>query len=482
MNIRKSLMVSFSQSYVLLAIQFLSSIVIARLLTPTELGVFSIVAVLVSVGNTVRDFGVVDYIVQEKKLTEDRIRSAISLTILSAWGIAVVLVLLSVPLAKFYRQEDVTLLLLILSINFVLLPFGTIIMANMRREMKFIRLAKIKVFVAITQNALALTLAYLGFSYFSMAWAAVLATIVTIIFAQFYRPKGFPILPAFKEMRRVFNFGSFNAFNNIMNDLRLGAPELVLGRTIGMEAVAFFGRANGIISIFNSIIVQSITYVALPHFSAQLRNGDDIVEPFLRSTSYLSIVLWPCFLFVGFAAGPLILTIYGDQWGPSIDLLKIIIIGEIIMAPFTLQAQLFISSGMVKTEFFRSTAIVTMRIFPLVIFSQYGLITVSQAYMATYFFSCVLSLWLLKKHFKIKLFSVLLVLNKSLLVFFALIPFTYLISIVISDVADNSWIRIFIHGFSISVGWLVFVYLFKHPIKLEINRFVRSIWSRYHVR
>ena len=75
MSTRKSLFFSFLDRYASLAISVVASMVIARLLTPAEIGVFSVTMVLLMFVATFRDMGAGQYLVQEKELTTERIRA-----------------------------------------------------------------------------------------------------------------------------------------------------------------------------------------------------------------------------------------------------------------------------------------------------------------------------------------------------------------------------------------------------------------------
>ena len=86
MSTRNSLFFSFLDRYASLVITIISSMVIARLLTPAEIGVFSVTIVLVSFVTTVRDMGAGQYMVQEKELTTERIRSVWAVQLGLGWG------------------------------------------------------------------------------------------------------------------------------------------------------------------------------------------------------------------------------------------------------------------------------------------------------------------------------------------------------------------------------------------------------------
>src|SRR5678815_5173054 len=127
-SVRKSLSLGFAQTYSAMIFQFVASMLIARLLVPHDLGIFSVAAVLVGLAQTVRAFGVPTYIVQEKELTEERIRSAMGVAILVGWVLAGVVALVSVPAALFYREPGVRDVMLVLALNFLLMPFGSVTM------------------------------------------------------------------------------------------------------------------------------------------------------------------------------------------------------------------------------------------------------------------------------------------------------------------------------------------------------------------
>ncbi len=117
-SVRQAFALSFLTRYISLITQFLASVAIARLLTPEEVGVFSIAAALVFLAQTMRDFGTAQYIVQEKELTRDRIRAAFSVTLLLGWTIGVSLILVASAAGRFYEHEGVEHVILLVSVSF----------------------------------------------------------------------------------------------------------------------------------------------------------------------------------------------------------------------------------------------------------------------------------------------------------------------------------------------------------------------------
>ena len=85
-NIRRSLAFSTLDSYISLVLQLGSTVVLSRLLTPEETGIFAVAAVFASLASTFRDFGVAEFLIQEKALTSDKIRAALTVNITISWA------------------------------------------------------------------------------------------------------------------------------------------------------------------------------------------------------------------------------------------------------------------------------------------------------------------------------------------------------------------------------------------------------------
>ena len=75
-SFRKSLAINFASSSGATLVMFVVSIIVARILTPAEIGIYSIAIVLVNVAHVFREFGVSSYLQRAENLTPDKVRSA----------------------------------------------------------------------------------------------------------------------------------------------------------------------------------------------------------------------------------------------------------------------------------------------------------------------------------------------------------------------------------------------------------------------
>ncbi len=125
-DIRRGLFFSLIERYAGFAISFLSIMLLSRLLTPTETGLYSIAAAFINIAQSLRTFGVYTYILQEVELTAEKVGSAVGVSLLIACGLVVVFCLAAHPLAAFYKNAGLMVLIYILSMNFALVAYAAV--------------------------------------------------------------------------------------------------------------------------------------------------------------------------------------------------------------------------------------------------------------------------------------------------------------------------------------------------------------------
>jgi len=344
-SVKKSLLLSFAQRNGSLVIQFLSSLLIARLLSPHEIGIFSIGSVIVSFSHIVRDFGVANYVVQERELSPDRIRSAQAIVWITSVLIAAALLLGAGVAGELYSEPGVTLTMRVLAVNFLLLPLGSITMALMVREMQFARMFAINMTSCVVQNGTAILLAWLGAGFISLAWGTVAAGVVSAVGLLFCRQVNQPWLPGLKEWRRVFSAGTKLSGSSFFYELGQGGPELVCGKMLGFETVAYFSRGVGAASMLLRALVDGVVPVANSYFAKKSREDEGIKSHYLTAISYLGAFALPAFACLAVMAEPLILFLYGEQWLEAARPMQIVSLGLAGIAIANIAGAVLVGSG-----------------------------------------------------------------------------------------------------------------------------------------
>lgn len=348
MSTRNSLLFSFLDRYANLLISIVSSMIIARLLTPAEIGVYSVTMVLLMFVATIRDMGAGTYLIQEKNLTTERIRAVWTVQLGLGLCLALVVMLASYPVALFYQEPRMRDIMLVISLNYAVNPFGSLTYAWLMREMRFESIALMRFTSAVSGAVVSTLLAWLGWGPISLAYGALVATIANALMAIRYRPASFPWLPGISEIKVVLAFGSKLMSGSIFGVLATGAPELLLGKLQDLTAAGFYSRSSGLVQMFNRMVVDAVSSVCLPWFSKNAREKGDFAGAFLKATAYVSALGWTFCAGIVCLADPVVRLLYGDQWGPSVNMARILAGAAAFGVPVALCNIALLSTGAVS--------------------------------------------------------------------------------------------------------------------------------------
>ena len=307
--------------------------VVARLLTPAEIGVFSITMVMTSLISAMRDLGAGQYLVQEPELTPARIRATWTVMLCMGLLMSLVVLALAYPIAWFYEDARMLPIMSVISLNFVVSPFGSMTYAWLMREMRFEALAVMRLASSFIGAVVSVGLAWADHGPISLAYGNLAATLINACVALYYRPKNFGWMPGIAEIRRVVGFGSKISPTGFAHTIANGVPEMLLGKLHGLAAAGFYSRANGLAMMFQRLVLDAVQAVALPLFAKVRREEGDIGAVVIRATTYATVLGWAFFAAVGLLAYPLIRMLYGTQWDMAVDVTRLMSVGMALGLP-----------------------------------------------------------------------------------------------------------------------------------------------------
>lgn len=342
---RKALAFTLSSQYLSFLLQFVTTIIISRLLTPAEVGIFSMAAAFMLLGQLLRDFGTGQYLIQEKDLTTDRIRAAFMVTLATGWSVAALIFLLAPFISGFLAEPGVEAVMRILALNFALIPFGSITLAYLQRQMRFRETMIVRLISALAGAATSITCAYAGMSYYSLAWGAVVGTAASVLATNVIRPKELPRLPGFREMRRVLSFAGQMSASTVISQIGPIINELLIGKFLGVASLGLYSRGQGLVKLFESVVMRGINPVLTPLFAEKHRDGSILATSYLYGTTCLTGLSWPFYATLLVLAPDVITVLFGDNWLAAAPLVQAWSLGAIIRAPIVLNSHLFIATG-----------------------------------------------------------------------------------------------------------------------------------------
>lgn len=313
-NLRRSLVITFLSSSGATLLQFVASIVLARLLSPQEIGVFSITVVFVNIAHIFRDFGVTTYLQSEAELTPEKIRAAIGLLVTTSWFIAITLFGASDFIAVWFKEPAIAPVMRVLALGFLFIPFGSVTHALLTREFAADKQALVTIAGTTSFAVSCVGLAYLGFGTMSLAWGNFINIIVCAIAYVPLRPPGTPWLPSFRNWGRVFHFGMGSLISNTASAVNNAIPDLLLAKLAGARQVGLFSRANSTVTIFGYVAGATVNYGAISYVSQAHHRGESLTPLLNKAVAMLTGLGWPVLGVTAVLGKEIVTALYGDKW------------------------------------------------------------------------------------------------------------------------------------------------------------------------
>lgn len=477
-NTKKSIGISFATQYAELAIQFLSVLALARILTPDDIGIYSVAAFLMTMLHVFRDFGVVQYIIQERDLSTEKIRAAMGVAIILALAVALVLVACSGFLARFYGKPEIQPILYVMALSFAVSPFGSLLIGILRREFKLKTIFYIKVTSSLCHVAVALLLALDGHGAISLAWANFAGILSFGIVANMARPKGIPWRPSFRNIRTILSFGSISSLGNAARIAGTSMPDLVIGKIISMAAVGYFSRASGLVQLFTRLITGALTPLVLPYFAEMRRSGRSPVEPYLSAVGLLTALAWPFFAALALMAQPMIRALYGDQWDASVPIAQLLCAAGAITSISLFSGQVMVANGGVRNATWCELLALPFRIGGLFLAAPGGLQMIAASLVVTELIYLLIVTWFLNRAIQIRPFQIARACGKSLLVALGAVAGPLAVVLAWGDMRLHPWPPLLSGIASAAIGWSLALWLTRHPL---LNELLSALAPRFAV-
>lgn len=342
-KIRRAVLISLLGENSLQVINFVAIAILARLLTPEEIGLFAVAMAIAFVAAEIRSFGVSELLIRERSISDELIRKVLGAMVIMSWGIGSIIIFASPLISSFFSAEHLAPILCIVAIPFFFAPHSAVPVAIISRDLNFDVIFKIHLVGCVGGNLLKIILVYFGHSYYGLAWGTVFGVVLEFIAITCYRPTGIPWVPRFKGILEVFKVGSKIATSKFLATFSQNSVDIVLGKVLNMHSVGMFSRGFGLILFVQNILIKAITPVALPHFSEISRNDGALKKSYLESSVLIGVVTMPVFAVVSLCATDLITTLFGDQWTEAGELASVLTIWAFISSVHCFSSSLFVS-------------------------------------------------------------------------------------------------------------------------------------------
>jgi O-antigen/teichoic acid export membrane protein len=342
MEFRKAVIWSVLGQVASYLVFFGSSVIVARLLSPHEMGVFAISMSTIGILNILIAFDVGTYVVREKELRRSTVDSAFTINVVLSVFIAAGVCLTSFVTSNIFGSKDVGAVLLPLAVTPLIGMFEFRPGTMLRREMNFRALSLIGTAKAIVSTVVVVLLAIRGYSYMSLAYGTIASAVSGVLFCGVAARQHFSLKLSLSEGRQLLVFGFRMMSIGGLAILAQRLSDIVLGQLLGLAALGLYSRASNISVLIFQNIYGAMTRVIFVRLSNEFRATGMLGPVFLRSFEMIIALLWPIQAGLAVLSGPAIYILYGERWLGAALPLSLLMIAQCIALCFGMNWELFV--------------------------------------------------------------------------------------------------------------------------------------------
>jgi len=404
MGVRSALLFASCGRYLVVVINLATTAVTARLLTPAQFGLSVLGVAVFAVPEALRELGSVAYLVQQKEVTLEKIRTVFTVSLIVTAVMSVALALVSDPIATYYGDRRLGSFLHIAALAYAVGPFVHPIYALMSRQMAFGRIALIDVAAAATNAIASIGLLMMGVGLLGLAWASAISAACTMLLG-FYFQRDFAVFrPSLRAWRGVLSFGIYGSTTALLYRVSESMFYLIFGKLLPAHDVGIFQRSVTLATFPERVVLGGVATVALPAFSDHARRGNELRLAYLRGLSLVSAVQWPALLLLMIMAEPAVRLMLGPQWHECVPLMRIMTISLLMNFPTTLNYPLQVATGAIRATVGLAFVQMVVVLTSLIIAAELGgALAVALASLATTPLSVALSVWVVRRYVPFRL-------------------------------------------------------------------------------
>jgi O-antigen/teichoic acid export membrane protein len=327
-------LVTFTSQGAQFVMQTVSTVVLARLLTPADFGLVAMVTAVTSLATAFADLGLTEATIQSKEINHGQVSALFWINVAIGLGLTLVTAGLAPVLAWLYREPRIVNITMLLALTFLISGLRSQHDALLKRQMRFVSLAIRDVAAYVLAVPVAIAMAWRGLGYWAIVALPLVLNSTQMVFSWLmmsWRP-GLPRRDA--KVGSMVAFGGNVAASYLIFNLNRNADNVLIGWYWGATPLGLYSRAYNLLMLPLRQLSAPAASVAVPAFSKLQGDPERYARYYLRTTSLIMWITAPLFGFLFVAAEPVIVLILGPQWreaAPVFQLLAISALGQMLL-------------------------------------------------------------------------------------------------------------------------------------------------------
>lgn len=330
-------------------IQIAISMVLARLLEPSDFGIIAIASVFVSFINLLTDFGFGPAIIQKDNLEENDLRSIFSLTFIIGIIGSILLTGLAFPIGQCYNSNEVKIVLMTLSVNTIFVALNIVPNALLLKAKKFKLIAIRTLLMQVLGGAVGIILAFMDFGLYSLVAQSIVSAAGIFVFN--YNQYPIPLMNKIyrSSLNKVLSFSILQFISSLINYTTKAIDKPLVGKYLNMDSLGYYEKSYRLMQLPVNNLSYVFTPVMQPLFKDFKHDMSQMFSKYGKLLKVLSLIGFPLSATLYYSSYELIHIFYGGKWDMAVEPFKYLSLGVGFMILLSSSGPIYQASNKMKT-------------------------------------------------------------------------------------------------------------------------------------
>ncbi len=334
-------------------------LVLARLLSPNEFGLYAAALVIIKLATIFENLGVAPAIVQRPELDDRHLRVGFTLSLILSLLIAVLVWLGAPAIAHAMRLADLAPIVRATSVVFICQGVALVAQAVAQRALRFEWLAAVDaVSFAVGFVVAGPIFALAGFGIWALVGALMTQNLLRTIVLLAGQPHPKRPLLERRAIGELLYFGGGFTIARVCNYLATQVDKLIVGRWLGASALGIYSLSSQLMTTPAVIIGQILDRVLFPTMALVQQEPARLARAYRSAVAACALVVLPASLVVAIAAPELVQVLLGKGWDAVVAPLQILAVGMLFRTSYKLSDSISRATGVVYARAWRQAIFV----------------------------------------------------------------------------------------------------------------------------
>lgn len=309
---------------------FVRTIILARLLAPSDFGLLGIAMLAIATLETFSQTGFQAALVQKKDNIESYLDTAWTVSAIRGVILFLILLLSAPVVAKFFNSPQAALVIKVVAVSTLLSGFRNIGILFFQKELEFNKQFTYELSATLVDVTVAITLAFMLRNVWALVWGGLAANFVRLFMSYIlhpYRPHARFNKAEFKEL---FGFGKWVLGSSILGFLITQGDDIFVGKMLGVTALGFYQMAYLISNLPATEITHVISQVTFPAYSKLQDDLPKLREAYLKVLQVTAFLSFPAAGLIFVLAPDFTQIFLGEKWLPMVPAMQILVLAGLV--------------------------------------------------------------------------------------------------------------------------------------------------------